>query len=237
LLKRTKLSICLAIVSTFALASVSMAASSVTVSGTNFFLKSDTVSANLDAAGSISNVQTLNRDLTFSGVSIDMANTIAAATSTDYLRVDDNRGTSAGWHVNVSASNFTATVTDESVAGTVSVSIPASEILTVTPIAPTALFTSEAASVAATVTVATPVTSGSGVQILGAAKGYGQGVYKQQLNYSITMPNYFSPTTVITATNSASEYLSGNRNVSGAKIGIFAGTYSSTIAYSITTGP
>lgn len=236
--KRNVISLCLAIISMFALASVSMAASTVTVNGNNFFLKSDTVSANLDAAGSVGTAQAFNHDIAFGTVTINMASTIAALTSSDFLRVDDNRGINGGWNVSVAATDFTATgITDQSVAaGTVDVTIPANTILTITPVSPTALFSTELANVTAPVIVATPVTSGAGIKVMTALKGYGQGVYKQQLDYTLTMPNYLPATSVITATDLSSEFLSGNRDGS-AKIGLFAGTYSSTISYSMTTGP
>lgn len=236
--KKNKIILCLAIVSTFAFATVSMAASSVTVNGNNFFLKSDTVSANLDAAGSVGTAQAFNHDIAFGTVTINMASTIAAITSSDFLRVDDNRGINAGWNVSVAATDFTATgITDQSVAaGTIDVAIPASTILTITPVAPTALFSTELANVTAPVIVATPVTSGAGTKVMTAQKGYGQGVYKQELGYTLTMPNYLPAASVITATDPTSEFLAGNRD-GAAKIGLFAGTYSSTISYSMTTGP
>jgi hypothetical protein len=235
--KRTKLSLLIALVSTFTFASVTTAASTITVSGNNFFLKSDTVSANLDAAVNIGTVQTLNHDIAFGTVTINMASTIAAITSADYLRVDDNRGQNAGWNVSVSASPFTATaITDLSVtSGTITVAIPASTILTITPVAPTALFATELSNVAAPVIVATPVASGAGTKIMVAQKGYGQGVYKQALTYTLTMPNYLPSSTVITATDSTSKFLPANRP--SGQIGLFAATYSSTISYSLTTGP
>jgi hypothetical protein len=234
--KRTKLSLLIALVSTFTFVSVTTAASTITVNGSNFFLKSDTVSANLDA-GSVGTVQTLNHDIAFGTVTINMASTIAAINSADYLRVDDNRGQNAGWNVSVSALPFTATgITDLSVTtGTITVAIPASSILTITPVAPAALFATEISNVTAPVIVATPVANGAGTKIMVAQKGYGQGVYKQALNYTLTMPNYLPAATVITATDLTSKFLPANRP--SGQIGLFAATYSSTISYSLTTGP
>jgi hypothetical protein len=237
--KITKLSLFIALVSTFTFVSVTTAASTIIVNGNNFFLKSDTVSANLDAAGSVGTVQALNHDIVFGSVTINMASTIAAINSADYLRVDDNRGQNAGWNVSVSATDFTATaVPDLSVTSagkTINVAIPASTILTITPVAPAALFSTELSNVAAPVTVATPVASGAGTKIMVAQKGYGQGVYKQALNYTLTMPNYLPAATVITATDSTSKFLPANRP--SGQIGLFAATYTSTISYSLTTGP
>lgn len=88
------------------------------------------------------------------------------------------------------------------------------------PVSPTALFSTELANVTAPVIVATPVTSGAGIKVMTSLKGYGQGVYKQQLDYTLTMPNFLPATSVITATDSTSEFLSGNRDGS-AKIGLF----------------
>jgi hypothetical protein len=237
--KRTKLSLLIALVSTFTFASVTTAASTITVNGNNFFLKSDTVSANLDASVNVGTVQTLNHDIAFGTVTINMASTIAAVNSLDFLRVDDNRGQNAGWSVSVSATDFTATgipdLTVVSAGKTVDVAIPASSILTITPVAPAALFASELSNVTAPVIVATPVASGAGTKVMVAAKGYGQGVYKQALNYTLTMPNYLPAATVIKATDGTSKFLSANR--SSGQIGLFAATYSSTISYSLTTGP
>jgi hypothetical protein len=229
---KTKLSLLIAVVCTFALASVSMA-STITVNGTNFFLTS-TTSANLNTAGT---TQASNNGIVFGTVTIDMASTIPAINSSDYIRVDDNRGKNAGWNVSVSALDFTANgIIDQSVAsGTINVSIPASTILTLSPQSPTSPYSSELANVTAQNTGNTAVTSG-GIKVLNAAKGYGQGVYTQQLNYTLTMPNYLPSSSVITATDSTSKFLTTNRTT-GAKIGLFEGTYTSTISYSITTGP
>jgi hypothetical protein len=217
----------------FALSTVN--AASITVNGTNFFLNSNTTSTVLDStAGTL---QANSSGILFGTVTINMASTIAAITSSDYIRVDDNRGNNAGWNVTVSASDFTATsIPDLSATGSLTVAIPASSILKLSSQTPSALFTTDLANVIAQSTSSTAVTSGSGIKVLKAAAGYGQGVYKQQLDYTLTMPNYLPGATVITATDGASKFISANRTPS-AQIGLFAGIYNSTISYSISTGP
>jgi hypothetical protein len=231
--KLTKLSIFFALLSMFSLSTVH--AASVTVNGTNFFLNSDTTSATLDSTAGM--LQAKSSGIVFGTVTINMASTIAAITSSDYIRVDDNRGNNSGWNVTVSATDFTATaIPDLSATGTLTVTIPSSSILTLSSQNPSALFSTESANVIAQSTSNTTVTSGSGIKVLNAAKGYGQGVYKQKLDYTLTMPNYLPAASVITATDAASQFIAPNRTV-GAQIGLFSGTYTSTISYSITTGP
>jgi hypothetical protein len=205
---------------------------------------SNTNSASLTASGTTSSV---NSGIAFGAVTINMSGTIAPISKTDYIRIDDTVTPKIGWNIKVSASNFTATVTDYSSAiggATLIVNIPANSILTVKPQAPTAGGSVSLTGVTAQNTSGIAVTS-TGVKILSAASsgcsggcGYdgSSGYYKQQLDYTLTLPNYLPAAATITNAQADSKFVTANRTA-GAKIGLFAGTYSSTITYTIAAGP
>lgn len=193
--------------------------------------------------------------LSTGSATINMAGAIAAISFTDYIRIDNTTTTTTGWKVNVYASDFTATsVSDSSsaVAGaTLSVAIPANTMLIVTPQAPTASGTASLTGVTAQNTSGIAVTNSPGVQVISAedapfCSGGGCGndggnanspnYYLQQLNYTLTLPTYLPNTATISLAQADSQFTVANRTP-GAKIGLFAATYGSTITYSMTTGP
>jgi hypothetical protein len=202
---------------------------------------SNTNTALLTSSGTTTSVTS---GIAFGTVTINMAGTITPISRTDYIRIDSTvtNKNSVGWNVTVSATNFTATVADFSSAvggATLTVNIPADTLLTIKPLAPTASGTAVLTGVTAQNTSGFAVSSAS-VKVLSASIGNGYsgsgGYYKQQLNYTLTLPNYLPGTTTITGAKADSKFIPANRKA-GAKIGLFAGTYSSTIIYSIAAGP
>jgi hypothetical protein len=200
---------------------------------------SNTNTALLTSSGTTASVTS---GIAFGSVTINMAGAITPVSKTDFIRIDNTVTPKIGWNVKVSATNFTATVTDYSSAvggATLTVNIPANNILKVTPKAPTASGAVSLTGMTAQNTSGIAVTS-TGVKVLNATAGNGydssNGYYKQQLDYTLTFPNYLPGTATITGANADSKFIPANRTA-GAKIGLFAGTYSSTITYTITAGP
>jgi hypothetical protein len=179
----------------------------------------------------------------FGSATINMAGSIAAISITDYIRVNNTTNTNTGWNIIVTASNFIATsVPDSSSAvggATLSVTIPANTMLTVKPQTPTKSGTASLTGVTAQNTSGSAVTIG-GVKVLSAATNRGNdgnnGYYLQQLNYTLTLPTYLPSTATISSAQADSKFTVANRTP-GAKIGLFAATYSSNLIYSITAGP
>lgn len=225
------------IITAFVAATSAMAAN-VSVVGNTIMINSNTNSAALDTSAGIGASNTSG--IGFGSVTIDIANTINTINGSDFIRLDDNRGKNSGWNVTVAATDFTAIgINDLSLAsgsGTIDVAIPASAVLIVTPQNPTVINSSDATNVTVQNAAGIPVTNGTGVKVLSAAKGYGQGVYKQELRYTVAMPNYLPASAVITATNAASQFTADNRTA-GAKIGLFRATYVTTVSYNVTNGP
>lgn len=190
--------------------------------------------------------------MSFGSATINMAGAIAAISITDYIRIDNTTATTTGWKVNVYASDFIASLVPDSssaVGGaTLRVTIPANTMLTVTPQAPTASGTASLTGVTAQNTSGIAVTSSPGVPVISAAicasPGCGNdggnaaspNYYLQQLNYTLTLPTYLPSTATISLAQADSEFTAANRTP-GAKIGLFAATYSSTLTYSMTVGP
>jgi hypothetical protein len=205
---------------------------------------SNTNSASLIASGTTASD---NSGITFGSVTINMAGVITPISKTDFIRIDNSVTPKNGWNVTVSAANFTATVTDYSSAvggATLTVNIPANTILTVKPQAPTASGSVSLTGVSAQNTSGFAVASTAVKVLSAAASGCGagcgfsgnNGYYMQQLNYTLTIPNYLPTTATITGAQADSKFIPANRTA-GAKIGLFAGTYSSTITYAIGVGP
>jgi hypothetical protein len=196
-----------------------------------FFINSNTNSTKLTQGTGTSSTSGVG----FGTATINMSASIGSMNSSDFIRIDNSGN--LGWNVLVSATPFTATILDlsSSVGGaTVTVAIPSNTVLTVNPQSPTAL-SGSLTNVTAQNTGGIVVTS-SGVKVIHATASYGKGSYKQQLNYTLIMPNYLPTSTTISGAAADSKFVTANRTV-GAKIGLFAGTYSSTITYSLITGP
>jgi hypothetical protein len=156
---------------------------------------------------------------------------LSSVTATEYIRVDDNRGTNEGWNVKVSASNLVATITDKTVAsGTVTVNIPISEVLKVSAGTLTAH-----SGTTTNVTANTTATSlaNSGVNVLTALVGYGAGAYSTPLTYTLTMPIHLPTGTTFAGGATGTKYTDARAT----EIGTPAGAYETTITYSFTTAP
>ncbi|MCX7921515.1 MAG: WxL domain-containing protein [Clostridia bacterium] len=231
--------ICLVLVISILLFSTLTYGSDLTVNGGNLVLNSDTSSATLSGltSGTVGTASSDTSNMGFGTITIYMASAITPLSSTDNIRIDDNRGTSVGWNIVVSATDLTATLADQTSTepgAQVTITFPMDEVLTVTPNDLTAINSSDLTNVAKQ-SVGSAVTGGAGVKIASASNGYGAGAYLQQLDYSLTITNYLPNTVTVTPTDAAGSKFA-NRDP-GSKMPLLAGTYSSTVTYALSTGP
>lgn len=170
--------------------------------------------------------------LTMSAISgINLATT-QTSTGNETLDISDDRGTGAGWRVSVAATNLTATVSDPSAASqTLSLSIPASGVLTAAVSALSSVYGQDTTGITQT-TAATAVTD-SGIQLLSAGTGYGMGHYSSTVGFIFTMPKTID-ISYITASDQVNSRFKSGSTVSP---GIFAGTYTSTVTYTTANTP
>ncbi|HZG85141.1 WxL domain-containing protein [Paenibacillus sp.] len=176
---------------------------------------------------------------------IDMGSAVPAITANDYVRVDDNTGQGAGWKVTVSASDLRATVNDPSLNGaTFKVNLPVDSTNpdpihnTNTPILQvvqdgtlTGVNSSDTTNVSA---YSGQVTT-SGVRIMDADVMFGQGAYTQRFRYTLKLPQYIS-IAQLSDIAAGSQYEATNSN-RPAQVGLFEGSYSTTVTYTVATGP
>ncbi|SEC04821.1 WxL domain-containing protein [Paenibacillus sp. GP183] len=228
--KQIKKALPIALVGVFAVASVAFAASSGVVNGGDLVIASNTD----DGVFTNANPSTVVvSGISFNGLgTIDVSTKLASKSALDYLFVADNRGKNAGFVAKVSASPLTTTVPDSTAPGkTVTVNIPADSVLTVTAVSYKPKFTTK--SDLAQVPTGTLSVGAAGIDILFANKGKGAGAFVAGLNYTLTLPNYLPTGSIVTA---APE--SAFKNVTDVtNLGLFAGSYDTTITYSITSAP
>jgi hypothetical protein len=226
--KQIKKALPIALVGVFAIASVAWATSAGVKPGTLIIASSSNGEGDFSEANQTVGVSS---GISFSDLGkIDVTKSLPSGTAIDYVFVADNRGTNAGFSANVSATPLTASVADLTATGNVKVSIPANEVLKVTANNPAALNNSK--SLPQATALASPVGS-IPVTIMTANKGRGAGAYLSQLNYTLTLPNYLPSSSTLTPDSDKSAFK--NANVS--EVGLFAGTYSTTITYSLSAAP
>lgn len=240
MLKKVKRVFPFALVGVLAVSSVALGATADVGSG-NYTIASNTNKGSLSEGTKASGVAS---GINFTGLgTIDVGRDsfIPAATALDYVRVDDNTGKNAGWNAIVSASNLTATVVDSTATGNVTVSIPADRVLTVSASNPTPLFGAHAHAKF----LPGPTSLGSGtsaVTFFYADKSQGSGAYTADLAYTLTLPNYLPTGTTVIPTSDQSAFKNVNVPDQNGKtreteLGLFAGTYTTTINYAITQAP
>jgi hypothetical protein len=229
--KQIKKALPITLVGVFAVASVAFAASSGVVTGGNLIIASSTVEGDFDS--STGNPTTrIDSKISFSDLgTIDASTSLTSKTALDYLFVADNTGKNAGFVAKVSATPLTTTVPDATATGkNVTVAIPADSVLTVTAVSYKPMYKSKDL---AQVPIGTHSVGAGGVDVLFANKGKGAGAFLTGLNYTLTLPNYLPAGSIVT-----SETGSAFKNVTDVtNLGLFAGSYSTTITYSITVAP
>lgn len=155
------------------------------------------------------------------------------ATGSDPMTITDDRGSGAGWNVKVSATDFVATgITDPTVgAATLTVTLPIASVLT----ASAGSLTSTQGQDATNITVAssaTPVTS-AGISLYSAATGNGMGVYTSTIAHTFTLPKTVAASGILSSDATTSTFKTGHTRAAS----VFAGTYNSTITYTISNAP
>jgi hypothetical protein len=168
---------------------------------------------------------------------IDVGKEIAipAINASDYIRVDDNRGKNAGWRIQVSATDLSMTVDDPTVDGTVdtiTVTLPIGSVLTAGASNLTALGNSKTNGV-----TLDPVStlSTAGISLLSAEKGKGAGAYTADVSYTLSLPNFLPSGTTIAAVSTSP--LADYTDAEIQDLGMFAGTFATTINYQISQAP
>jgi hypothetical protein len=227
--KKMKKALPIAIVGVFAAASVAWGAGADVNSG-SLFIGSSTDNGFFSKGNPMSGA--VISGLTFNNLgTIDVTKTLSSGTATDYLFVADSRGTNAGFVAKVSATALTAKVPDSTANGDVIISIPADQVLKVSAGNPTPLFESKPLAQAH---FGTQLVGSAGVNLLSANKGGGAGAFLTTLIYTLTLPNYLPAGSSVSATSNDSAF----KNVTNVtNLGLFAGTYNTTVTYSITTAP
>lgn len=178
----------------------------------------------LPVQGSMSN-PTLTRYSAFPAVSI--SSLPATVSGSMLMKISDYRGTSAGWSVSLSSTDFMATVLDKTTAGQAMViALPSSSFsfsfdrYTLNNGYPLTVG-------ADLITPSTPVTLSTTPTVIASARtGSGTGDYDLYFNTSAVIPT-MSEVLSVTPT---SKYSVGD------KVGIFATTYSNTISITIASG-
>jgi hypothetical protein len=169
-------------------------------------------------------------------IDVGSATVIPPIAASDYIRIDDNRGKNAGWRIRVSATDLSFTVDDPTVdnnTDTITVTVPVGSVLTAGGSNLTALGSSKTKGV-----TLDPVSalSTSGISLVSAEKGKGAGAYTADVTYSLSLPNFLPTGTTITATNADSP-MKAYTDADIQDLGIFAGTYTTTVNYQISQAP
>lgn len=157
---------------------------------------------------------------------VDLKNgQVLPSTGTTSLLVDDSTATGSGWNVKMSATDFLLEVTDRTNSGKMTVGIPISnakvQLSNLTSVAGAGIsgIHNNAES---------PLTILDTAQvILQAESGSGMGKYDSDLAFSVNIPSKVKVTNVAAGSNFSV----------GDDVGIFAGTYTSTITITISKGP
>lgn len=164
--------------------------------------------------------------MTFSDVTLDLL-VNQTSTAIGGIQIDDERGNAQGWSYSVSATDFVSTFADPSDnSGDLTVAIPISAMKTI----PTLL--SEVAGQAVDPTygplLGSSITMSTTPQsFINASSGYGMGSYAAEMTFILTIPKTIP---VVETTAAGSKYTAGD------VVGIFAGTYTSTFAFTAGAG-
>jgi hypothetical protein len=167
---------------------------------------------------------------------IDVKAAIPSFTATDYVAVSDYRGRNSGWSFKVSATNLTAAVLDDTTAAsttdTVAISIPISSILKFSGSELTPYYFSKTTGLS--LTTAQTAVANAGVTILAAPRGRGAGAYTAKTSYTLDLPNYLPVGSTVVPQDTAN---SAFTNDTVTELGLFEGSYSTTITYTSAAAP
>jgi hypothetical protein len=227
MLKKVQTVLPIVLLGLFMVASVAWGATAGVTSGT-LLVSSSTDATTFTTANPPS---VLTSGINFNSLgTIDVSKNLLPVTALDHVFIADNTGKNAGWSVKLSATPLTATVTDSTADGNVTITIPADKVLTAAASNLTPLFNSKPQA---------QVPSGSfsvgstATNIMFANKGAGAGAYLADVNYTLSLPNYLPVGSTVTATSNSSAF----KNSTVTDLGLFAGSYSTTITYSLSVAP
>jgi hypothetical protein len=163
---------------------------------------------------------------------IDVSKNLVPVTALDHVFIADNSGTNAGWSVKVSATALTTTVHDSTAAATdtVTITIPADQVLTAAAGNPTPWFNSKPQAHGPSGSFSVGSTAAT---IMYANKGAGAGAYVTDVSYTLSLPKYLPAGSTVTASLNSSVFNSAVVT----DLGLFAGSYSTTITYSLSVAP
>lgn len=212
-----------------------------TVFGSGATVPGSTLNFNSDAADTVAegtNVSSQGSGIAFGTTgNISAVNGIPAVNATEYVRLTDNRGTNAGWRAKVSATDLTATDLDDkssasNLTDTVTVTIPINSILTAATSSLTGLNGSNITGV--TVASSSTAVTNSGVDVMNAAAASGAGDYRAAVGYILSLPKYLPTGSTVTPSALID---SSFDTATVTNLGLFAGTYSTTVTYAISAAP
>lgn len=167
------------------------------------------------------------------------------------ISVEDLTGTNSGWIFTVNVTDFTdaSSINDPSVNGeTLSLNVDVEDWLSMTlkdnvgtAIVAGDIPATDGTDIAAANYTVTNTIAGSGnVNILEIEPGYGAGLYDFQIDYAITLDDWLPDGTTITSSAASGVFSSASPvtvDNAAQKYQIFAGTYETTITYSIASNP
>lgn len=182
---------------------------------------------------------------------IDRSGTVLTSSESS-IAVEDLTGTNSGWIFTVNATDFTestGTVPDPTVNGeTLAINVDVEDWLSMIlkDSTDTAIVAQNIPAVDGTDVVSANYTvndtiSGSGnLDVLEIEPGYGAGLFNFNIDYQITLDDWLPDGTTITSSAASGLFSSGSPvtvNNATQQFQIFAGTYETTITYSIASNP
>lgn len=171
--------------------------------------------------------------LSFSPIELNVTSN-QSSTASAQLQVADNRGTGAGFGVQVTVTDFVSGNIPDPTApgigrggGSLTVKIPASAFsINMSPVSTVTGQATDAMN--GPKAVSGSIDAGVPMTILNASPGYGMGIYTVDQTFTLTLPKYVSVQSL--SHESVSKYTIGSQ------IGVRAGTYTGTITYSTIAG-
>lgn len=227
--RKLKKSLPFALIGVLAVTNVAMG-STVGVGSGNYTIASSTDKGSLSEGNAASGIASGINFTNLGTIDVGKDVFLSPGTAMDYVRVDDNTGKNAGWSALVSATPLTAVVPDSTASGNVTVVIPIENVLSAAASSPTPLFGAKAQ---AKVTSGTFSIGASAVNFFYAVKSQGAGAYTADLTYTMALPNYLPEGSTVTPDSASSSF----KDADVTELGLFAGTYNTTITYSIGLAP
>lgn len=182
---------------------------------------------------------------------INRAGTVLTS-SESAISVEDLTGTNSGWIFTVNVTDFTETtgvVPDPTVNGaTLALNVDVEDWLSMTLkdntdttiVAQDIPATDGSPIAAANYTVNNTIAGSGSVNILEIEPGYGAGLYDFNIDYAITLDDWLPDGTMITSSAASGAFSNASPvtvNNAAQMYQIFAGTYATTVTYSIASNP